>query len=886
MIERLNAALEGRYRIASELGEGGMATVFLAEDLRHDRRVAIKVLKPELAAVIGGERFVAEIKTTAALQHPHILPLFDSGAADGFLYYVMPYVDGESLRDRLDREKQLSVAESVRIAASVASALQYAHDRGIIHRDIKPANILLHAGEPVVADFGIALAISAAGGGRLTETGMSVGTPHYMSPEQASADRDVSARSDIYALACVLYEMLTGDPPHTGPTAQAVLMRILTEEPRDVTEVRRAVPANVRDALNRALEKLPADRFQGADEFKRALADEAFTYRPAPGQARGVRRPTAAGAAVWGRDARTRVLMGVTLLLAIGLAAMAVRSPGPPPDGGFAPAHRYGITSDLRAQTGLAISRTGDVAYLANVDGRAHARLRRAVDLLPVEVPNTAGALDLAFSPAGDWLAFVVENGELRKVQLSTGTVVTVMAAGSFPFATTPAWSDDGWILFGSPDGIYRVPEGGGEPERVAEVTGLFPRLLPGGRLLLYTAFEGNPEDARVMVRDLTTGDSILIAASGGNADWSPTGHILYGHRSASIFAVPFDLRRRAVTGPPVPVQENVFTLGAISMFELSESGSLAYLVGGGTSLGNMDGDVFAWMEPDGTTVRIPIDRTDHADARISPDGRQLAYTSGGYLHIFDLTRGTDRRLTFEGENYHDPVWSPDGRRLAFTAARDGGDLGDIFTKDVDGRSRAELLVGMEGLQYASDWLDDGTLVFFSRAQTGAQTDIFMIRLGSDEEPVPLLAADWDENAPRVSPDRRLLAYTSTETGERHLFVREFPGMGGRWQVSERPVTGLLTWSSSGDALVYRDMGSQRLFRADLELEPTIQVLRRTELSDQYVGELRDVHPGDGRILLSRPAGLDAMDSLGEQAIQIMVVVNWLTELRGRLGGR
>ena len=265
--DRLAAALGDRYRIERELGQGGMATVFLAHDLKHDRKVALKVLKPELAAVLGAERFVVEIKTTAALQHPHILPLFDSGTADGFLYYVMPFIDGETLRAKLDRETQLGVEEAVRIATDVADALHYAHTHGVIHRDIKPENILLANGRPMVADFGIALAVSAAAGGRMTETGMSLGTPHYMSPEQATAEKEITARSDVYSLASVLYEMLAGQPPHLGGSAQQIIMKIIAEPVPAVTTLRKSVPANVAAAVARALEKLPADRFASAAQF-------------------------------------------------------------------------------------------------------------------------------------------------------------------------------------------------------------------------------------------------------------------------------------------------------------------------------------------------------------------------------------------------------------------------------------------------------------------------------------------------------------------------------------------------------------------------------------------------------------------------------------------
>src|SRR5215212_2014583 len=269
----LSASFADRYRIERELGAGGMATVYLAHDIKHDRKVAIKVLKPELAAVLGAQRFIAEIKTTAALQHPHLLPLFDSGTADGFLYYVMPYIEGETIRERLNRETQFGVDDAVRIAREVADALDYAHRHGVIHRDIKPENILLHDGRAMVMDFGIALAVSAAAGGRMTETGLSLGTPHFFFNEPATAEKEVTGRSDIYSLGSVLYEMLAGDPPHTGSSAQQVIMKIITEQAEPVTTHRKSVPPNVAAAVAKSLEKLAADRFASAAEFGAALQD-------------------------------------------------------------------------------------------------------------------------------------------------------------------------------------------------------------------------------------------------------------------------------------------------------------------------------------------------------------------------------------------------------------------------------------------------------------------------------------------------------------------------------------------------------------------------------------------------------------------------------------
>jgi cephalosporin-C deacetylase-like acetyl esterase len=271
LLDRLKTALADRYALERELGAGGMATVYLAEDLKHHRKVAVKVLRPELAAVLGSERFIREIEIAAGLSHPHILPLHDSGEADGFLYYVMPYIEGESLRDKLSREKQFAIDDALMVTKAVASALDYAHRHGVIHRDIKPENILLHEGEAIVADFGIALAVTQVGRERLTETGLSLGTPQYMSPEQASGDRQLTAAADIYALACVAYEMLAGDPPHTASTTAAIIAKIMTENPTPLSVVRDSTPPHVEATVHRALSKVPGDRFQSAAEFAEAL---------------------------------------------------------------------------------------------------------------------------------------------------------------------------------------------------------------------------------------------------------------------------------------------------------------------------------------------------------------------------------------------------------------------------------------------------------------------------------------------------------------------------------------------------------------------------------------------------------------------------------------
>jgi eukaryotic-like serine/threonine-protein kinase len=342
-LAHLQTALSERYRVEKLIGVGGMATVYLARDLRHDRNVALKLLKPELGAVLGVERFLSEIRVTANLQHPHLLPLFDSGEADGLLYYVMPYVEGESLRGRLDREKQLPVSEALRIAVAVAGALDYAHRHNVVHRDLKPENILLQDGQPVVSDFGIALAVTNAGGTRVTQTGLSLGTPQYMSPEQATGDRVIDARSDIYSLAAVLYEMLTGEPPHTGATVQAIIARVLTDRVRSVRASREMVPENVDAAIQRGLAKLPADRFATAKEFAEALQDPRFTL-PVAATTTGV--ATVSSPASVGRGRAAKLVPWV--IAAASLAVAGISWQREPEVRTRTRSHQHGLASRFR----------------------------------------------------------------------------------------------------------------------------------------------------------------------------------------------------------------------------------------------------------------------------------------------------------------------------------------------------------------------------------------------------------------------------------------------------------------------------------------------------------------------------------------------------------
>ena len=546
-VDRLNAALTGRYRIERKLGEGGMATVYLADDIKHARKVALKVLKPELAAVVGAERFLAEIKTTANLQHPNILALHDSGEAEGFLYYIMPYIQGETLRDRLEREKQLPVDEAVRIASEVAEALQVAHEEGVIHRDIKPANILLSKGRPLVADFGIALAVTTAGAGRLTETGLSMGTPFYMSPEQASADREPSAASDVYSLGCVLYEMLVGDPPHTASSAQAVLAKILTGDVPAPGEARATIPAHVDAAIRKSLEKLPADRFTAAQDFARALHDPGFTHgRPGLAHGREMAGVGVAPPSGWNRLSIATTSLSVVLAVVL---VWVLASPGSEalpvlhstitlPEGETLAFADYAPSAAGRPS--LALSQSGTrLAYVAARDDVSRLFVMDLTDgSAAVELPGTEGVFYPFFSPDGEWLGFFTRT-ELKRISVRGGSPLTLGAA---TYAVGADWPDESTIVFADSEGkrLTRISAETGEVESRLDIAGPLlwaPEVLPDGETLLVTNISGGPFPS-ILTVSLTTGERRVVIPRGSGARYVESGHLVYaGERG--IMAAP-----------------------------------------------------------------------------------------------------------------------------------------------------------------------------------------------------------------------------------------------------------------------------------------------------------------------------------------------------------
>ncbi len=799
-LRQLTDALADRYRLGPQIGAGGMATVYRARDLRHDREVAVKVMHPDLAAHTAAERFLREIKIAANLTHPHIVPVYDSGSAEGQLYFVMPLIHGESLRGRLERDGQLPLDDVLTYARDVAEALAYAHAQGVVHRDVKPENILLAGNNALVADFGIARAVSAAGAAQLTRRGMVVGTPGYMSPEQASASGEVDHRNDLYSFGCVLYEMLAGRPPFTGDNAQAVLAAHVLEQPRPLAELRPDVPALLSQAVMRCLEKSAAERWQTVDEL---LAQLQAVATPSGGVT-----PTGATPAVSRRN--IAVAAASMAIVAAAVALFVMRGSG----AGTTPAARH-----------------TQLTFSGNV---THAEI----------------------SPDGELLAYV-EQGDPSRLfvkDLTGGTVIDVAAVGSS--VGSLRWSPDGAsLLFAGFDSTGRnvtvtYPRLGGPPRLLSGVVAYVVWAPDGSEVAHW--WQGRPDGNNpIRLTTLATHDTSLVDTPDSigaflySGDWSPNGGFIA--LAASVESPPdFRLWTAGVDGAGWHrlVQDTVMLAGP----RWSPSGDAVYYLRGdelrkvsvapdGRARGtpevlhagldaahgsynpglSLTGDgrtlVFTkaqshsnvWLATaSGATEQLTQGTAAKSPPRLSPDGTRIAYVqfegAGGDVYVVPTDGGTPRRVTSHGQAVTNPVWSPDGTALAFGARTEGKVA--VQTASLDGgqiRTYQGTEMGDNGLAWAP-----GGRIVYARAD---DRDFHLLDPATEAEE-PLVANDtlgW-VGFPHLSPD-----------GERVAFLWNRRSQRGTWAASLRDSSQTLVypgrvdpvgWTADGRSVYVREHSS------------------------------------------------------------------------------
>ena len=902
--DTLTTALADRYTIERLIGEGGMARVFLARDLRHHRRVALKVLRPDLGAVVGVDRFQSEIEVTANLQHPNLLPLFDSGVAGDLLFYVMPYVEGESLRARLEREKQLPVDEAVRLATAIAGALDYAHRRGVIHRDLKPENVLLHEGQPLVADFGIALAISNAGGARITQTGLSLGTPQYMSPEQATGDRAIDGRTDVYSLGALTYEMLTGEPPHVGSTSQAVIARVLTEKPRSIRATRPSVPEHVEAAVDMALEKLPADRWATARDFADALSGaRPFTRTTATspgGRATGtaprVRRIREIAA--WTLAA---AFAGVTLWLAL----RGSRRPPATPSSEFEIALPEGFTLPTAgAAASIALSRDGrTLVFVGQAKGAEHRMLyvRRLGNRDVVPIRGTEDALSPVLSPDGKEVLFgmrrVLGGGSIKRVSVDGGTPRVLIDSSATNGQVS--WRDGSQIVTPAPGrGLMLVNPETGATTMLAKPDSThtlgFPDVLPGGSAALITIrrTDAGLDSSRLGVVTIPGGKVTDLGISGFSPHYSATGYIVFATQAQLLEAIPFDARGLRVTGTPIVVATNVGGgSGGAVPFSVSDDGTLAFIQGRTLLFGEYQPVI---VNRAGVKRFIGATPGSYASPRVSPDGKQIVYASGRGMNAsellgadvwrMDLATGQTVRVTTNLSADH-PVWSRDGSEIYFsriTIDQNG------YAIALSAGAQPRIVFRSPGRLYAFDFGSaHGTAIIGLGGPTSL--DLWAASMDSLDKLRVFAAGPYREATPRLSPDGRFVAYESERTGTNEIYIRAVTGQGEEVRVSFGggidPV-----WSPSGtevffvsrDQLLRETAGSinSQMMAAQVATTPNIKVtgVRPLFSMKDYMSTLGrpsyDVFPNGDFLLLATQS-----DSVTRRTPPLVVRTNWASAL-------
>jgi eukaryotic-like serine/threonine-protein kinase len=832
--ERLSASLAGHYRIERELGAGGMATVYLAHDVRHDRQVALKVVKPEIVATVGADRFVNEIRTIAHLRHPHILPLFDSGRVDAALFYVMPYIDGESLRARLRREGQLSLAETVTILRELADALAYAHAQNVVHRDIKPDNVLLAGRHAFLADFGIARALESGASfdQTMTQASAILGTPTYMSPEQAAGSH-LDHRADIYAFGVLAYEMLTGRPPFTGDTAAVVMAAHLTAPPDPLAARRPDVPPALAALVMKCLAKKPDDRWQRMDDVLLGFDTASATL---PGGVQPNRQPrhfaVSAGVATIG-----------AALLAAGGVWLLSRTQNDPPLAIGAIKH---VTRDPGLELDPAISPDGrTLAFVAGPPGKRRLYVRqieggRAIPLTEPGVAESQRRPD--WSPDGSRIVFqagqqgfgvrpAVRAGALYTIPVLGGTPTLLLPPHGGGIAMTPAWSPDGsQIAYCSEDGIYLIPASGGSPRRVLES----PRAVhsvrwsPDATRLAYVAGGadfvlgedqlGNTETSAIHIVTVATGVNRRIT-DGQWLDVSPVwtrdgrGLLFVSNRRGGR-----DVFRQRLSASDLPEGDVARVTSGLNAhtISLSQDGKLlAY------SALIFRANVWSLPIPahDGASVTEakPVTAGSEKTEKmvVSRDGQWLAYDSdrGGTADVWKLrlAGGEPEQVTRDKGNEFANDWSPDGQEIIFHAIRETTNR-DVMTVTADG-TRRSAVVATEAEEQHGSWSPDGNRIAFASGRSAGDIyNIFVVSRPGKDAPwgAPVQLTTTTGVDPKWSPDGRHIIYT--RRGEVRLMSSD--GRGDRVVVArsmpDQPLAQYAIWSTDGETIYFKAADSER----------------------------------------------------------------------------
>jgi serine/threonine-protein kinase len=873
----------GVFEILSPLGAGGMGEVYLARDTELKREVAIKVLPDSLARDADRvARFEQEARLLASLNHPNIGAIFGLERSDDLLYLVLELVRGETLAERLEHGP-VSLREALTIFQQIAQALEAAHDKGIVHRDLKPQNVkITPQGVVKVLDFGLAkvfvekaplgsAAKTRTGPFRMTREGHILGTPGYMSPEQARAQA-VDKRTDIWSYGCCLFESLSGRHPFEGKTTSDVLAAVLSQDP-DFGALPVAAPRNIRKLLRRCLEKDARQRLHDiADariEIEEALSAP-IVEEPEP-RARLSPAWMAAG-------------LAIALVAGFGLGQLTDVD-----EADDRLVRRFAIDLSptepiaLGAGPAVAISPDGSrIVYVAHRGDTTELRMRAMERLEPTELPDTEGASGPFFSPTGDVIGFF-SGGKLRRIALGELRVQTLVESPS-PRGASFRGQDEIVLSPRTVGGLASVMAHSPTATPLTELapdgdvrSHRWPAVLPNATHALFTSWTGSRFDVEVVF--LETGGRKHLVENGSYPKYAPTGHLVFA-RDDDMMAVPFDLRKLQVSGEPVVIVENIHRdpLTGAAFFDFSREGTLAYVPRADESTIEVSGRLLRVNREGASTVLLPSPRS-YQVPRVSPSGRRIIFTLTDEeetdVWTAELDRGTMSRFTFEGNNGA-AIWTPDGVRATFSSDREGAL--NLYWKRIDGSAPVERLTSSANAQFPSSWSPDGERLAYTELDPNSGLDIWVFSTKNGYAK-PFLETGFNESAAVFSPDGRFLAYVSDETGEDEVYVRAYPGPGGKWTISNgggrEPV-----WSSDGTEIYYR--GQEWVTAVPIETEPAFQPGKSRHLFEAPFDEAGapyanyDVAPdGRGFVMVRSDEELSAT--------RLIIVFNWFEELQNRI---